>query len=316
MLQSLEDSAPYPILVVEDNHFLRHVLCKLLEEDGHQVTAVPDGVAALAHLQRNTCPIVITDWVMPGMDGLELCRAIRALPLECYIYVLLLTSQESKEDLILGLEAGADEYLVKPVNEAELRVRLKIARRILNLERSLKQSLEELKHLSVKDPLTELYNRRFLAERLPQEIKRASRYGRSLSLIMLDIDHFKEINDTHGHGTGDQVLKACAEVLQEAIRQDVDWAARYGGEEFLLILPETDHAGALVVAERLRRHFAEEPLSVGDIQIGFTASFGVSTYPHERHQGSLGAETLLEAADRALYQAKKTGRNKVCALPL
>lgn len=315
MLQSLGASSPYPILLVEDNHFLRHVLCNMLQEDGHAVTAVADGAAALEHLRQQSCPIVITDWVMAGMDGLDLCRAIRSLDLDCYTYVMLLTAQESKADLITGLEAGADEYLIKPINEAELRARLKIAQRILNLERSLKQSLEELKHLSVKDPLTELYNRRFLADRLPQEIKRAARYCRNLSLIMLDIDHFKMVNDSYGHGAGDAVLKVCAEALQEAIRQDVDWAARYGGEEFLLILPETDHAGALVVAERLREQFAGAPLEVGELHIAITASFGVSTCPHDR-RGALGAEALLEAADRALYQAKKTGRNKVCSLPL
>lgn len=315
MLQTLGESPPYPVLVVEDNHFLRHVLCNLLQEDGNAVTAVADGEAALAHLRQDPCPIVITDWVMPGMDGLELCRAIRSLEQDCYTYIILLTAQESKADLVTGLEAGADEYLIKPINEAELRARLKIAKRILNLERSLKQSLEELKHLSVKDPLTELYNRRFLAERLPQEIKRAARYGRNLSLIMLDIDHFKRINDNFGHFAGDGVLKLCAGMLQEAIRQDVDWAARYGGEEFLLILPETDHAGALVVAERLRERFAGAPMAVGEFEIGMTASFGVSTWPHNR-RGALGAEALLEAADRALYQAKKTGRNKVCSLPL
>lgn len=315
MVKSHDENPCYPILVVEDNHFLRHVLCNLLQEDGHEVTAVADGVAALGHLRQNPCPIVITDWVMPGLDGLELCRQIRRLEQDGYTYVILLTAQESKADLITGLEAGADEYLIKPINEGELRARLKIAQRILNLEQSLKQSLEELKHLSLKDPLTELYNRRFLAERLPQEIRRAGRYGRNLSLIMLDIDHFKAINDNYGHGAGDGVLKLCAGMLQEAIRQDVDWAARYGGEEFLLILPETDHAGALVVAERLREQLAGAPMEVGGLAIALTSSFGVSTYPHDR-LGSLGAETLLEAADRALYQAKNTGRNKVCSLPL
>lgn len=315
MPQPLETNVPDPILVVEDNHLLRHVLCNMLTEEGHAVTGVADGLAALEHLREQTCQIVLTDWVMPGMDGLALCQAIRALPRECYTYIILLTAQESKDDLITGLESGADEYLVKPVNEAELRARLKIARRILDLERSLKQSLEELRNLSVKDPLTELYNRRYLAERLPQEIKRAARYGRNLSLIMLDLDHFKEVNDRHGHGAGDGVLKACAGVLQEAIRQEVDWAARYGGEEFLLILPETDHAGALLVAERLRAHFAHQPLRIGNLNISQTASFGVSTYPHSRG-GALGAETLLEAADRALYQAKQGGRNQVCSLPL
>lgn len=315
MLPSLEESSSEPILVVEDNLFLRQVLSTLLTDEGHAVTAVADGVAALEHLRAHPCQIVLTDWVMPEMDGLALCRAIRALPLASYTYIILLTAQESKDDLVTGLESGADEYLIKPVSAAELRARLKIARRILNLERSLKQSLEELRNLSVKDPLTELYNRRYLAERLPQEIKRAARYGRNLSLIMLDLDHFKAINDRYGHGTGDGVLKICAEALQEAIRQEIDWAARYGGEEFLLILPETDHGEALLVAERLREHFARQPWRIGSLEVGLTASFGVATYPHHR-RGTLGAQVLLEAADRALYQAKNGGRNKVCSMPL
>lgn len=315
MLRPLGESSPYSILVVEDNHFLRHVLCTMLQEDGHAVTAMADGDAALQHLRQQPCPIVITDWVMPGMDGLDLCRAIRGLEQDCYTYIILLTAQESKDDLITGLEAGADEYLIKPITEAELRARLKIAQRILNLERSLKQSLEELKLLSLKDPLTELYNRRFLAERLAQELRRAARYRRNLSLIMLDLDHFKGINDTHGHGAGDAVLKCCAGILQETIRLDVDWAIRHGGEEFLLVLPETDHCGALLLAERIRERIATTPLAVGEVEISLTASFGVSTYPHDR-RGNLGAEVLLEAADRALYQAKETGRNKVCSIPL
>lgn len=315
MLQSLGEGASYPILVVEDNHFLRHVLCTLLQDDGHAVTAMADGEAALKHLRQQPFPIVITDWLMPGMDGIDLCRAIRSLEQDGYTYIILLTAQESKDDLITGLEAGADEYLIKPINEAELRARLKIAQRILNLERSLKQSLEELKLLSVKDPLTELYNRRFLAERLAPELKRAARYGRNLSLIILDLDHFKGINDTHGHGAGDAVLKVCAGMLQEAIRLDLDWAVRLGGEEFLLILPETDHDGAVMLAERIRERIAATPLAVGEVEIPLTASLGVSTYPHDR-RGNLGAEVLLEAADRALYQAKKTGRNKVCSIPL
>lgn len=317
MLRSPQDTAPtFPVLVVEDNQLLRKIMEELIANVGFPVTTVAGGAEALARLEREYFPIVVTDWMLPGVDGLELCRTIRRRDAENYTYLILATAQNSREEMVAGLEAGADEYLVKPVNQAELAARLNIARRILALEQNLKKSLAEITRLSLRDPLTEAFNRRFLIERLPQEIKRSYRYQRPLSLVLLDLDHFKVVNDTYGHQAGDRVLRACAEVVQEAIRDDIDWMVRYGGEEFVLVLPETDIEGAVAVAERLRRQMETRLIPCGEAGIRVTASFGVAAlalFPEKRR---LGPEALLEAADRCLYQAKREGRNRVKGLQL
>ncbi len=317
MMHSIRTAAfPHPILVVEDNLLMRKLLEGSLQDAGYDVVSATNGREALELYDKGYFPIIVTDWVMPEMDGLELCRAIRSRGSERYAYIILMTSQDSKENLVTGLEGGADEYLVKPVNQAELNVRLKTARRILDLENSLKNSLEEIKNLSLKDPLTGLYNRRYLNERLPQEIVRAYRYDRSISLIMLDIDHFKEVNDRYGHHVGDRVLQGCADCINGSVRNEVDWLARYGGEEFVLVLPETDLTGSLAVAERLRRIVGSMVTRLNDREIRITASFGVAAIPPNRHKSVCTAETLIEQADRCLYEAKREGRNRAKGVEL
>jgi diguanylate cyclase (GGDEF)-like protein len=215
------------------------------------------------------------------------------------------------------LEAGADEYLVKPVHRAELTMRLKTADRILSLESSLKKSYEEIKALSVKDPLTKVYNRGYLDERLVHEVKRTFRFERPLSLIMLDIDHFKIINDTYGHSTGDQILKECAWFMSNCVRKEIDWVARYGGEEFVIVLPETPLAGALVGAERSRAGLASHVIDAGGTELRITASFGVTSFtPCDQKEDLTMAAALVERADTCLYQAKKEGRNRVVSAQL
>lgn len=305
---------PYPVLIAEDNALLRAVLEGSLREIGYDVVAAIDGKDALSRIQSGYFPLVITDWVMPVMDGPELCRTVRSLGLEHYTYLILLTSRDSKESIISGLEAGADEYLVKPVTPEELTVRLMTARRIIDLESSLKQSMEEVRLLTMRDPLTGIYNRRYLEDRLHQEVKRTFRYERPISVVMFDIDHFKRVNDTWGHLVGDQVLKACAESVRSGVRENIDWPVRYGGEEFVVVLPETDMAGAVIVAERLRQRIALIQTSVGDGAVTVTASFGVASFtpPDQKEDLSIG-EVLLERADRCLYRAKGEGRNRVCS---
>ncbi|WP_305041354.1 diguanylate cyclase [Geoalkalibacter sp.] len=310
MMHAPSSSPPgYPVLIVEDNPPLCRLLQETLGEAGHASVCVGSGPQALAQLEGEYFPIVVTDLAIPGMDGLDLCRTIRARFQNHYIYIIVLTARDSQEDLLEGLEAGADEYLVKPVGAAELRARLKIARRILALEQSLKKSLEEFKSLSVIDALTGFFNRRYLVEHLPQEIKRAVRYGRPLSILLFDFDHFKDVNDRFGHLVGDEVLRQCASCVGEALRQDLDWAVRYGGEEFLVVLPETPLEGALVVAERLRRCFAERDILTTAGALRVTASFGVASLPRMAPQQRLPMETLIECADRRLYEAKSEGRN-------
>jgi len=301
----------YPILIVEDNPVSRKLLEKTLKKCGYTVVSASTGEEALKKLQEDFFPIVITDWMMPGMDGLQLCREIRTMDLPGYVFIILLTAKDTKEDLIEGLEAGADDYLTKPVNFPELKARLKSGIRILELERSLKKANEEIRLLSITDSLTGCYNRHFLMERLRHEIKRARRYNHALAVIMCDIDHFKKVNDLYGHQVGDLVLKSFSKTISSAIRKDVDWVARYGGEEFLVVLPETTWQGAMALAERLRRLVAEVKTATphGDIQI--TASFGVAGFDRSVPDECVSLEQLINAADTYMYLAKQEGRDRV-----
>ncbi len=307
----------FPILVVEDNPVTRRLLQKTLKRSGYHVVAVENGRQALEVFRKQFFPIVITDWVMPEMDGLELCRTIREMELPGYVVIILLTAKDSKDDIIRGLDAGADDYLTKPFNHPELVARLRAGIRILNLEKSLKEANEEIRILSITDPLTGCYNRGFLTERLNQEIKRARRYGRALSLCLCDIDHFKRINDTFGHQTGDLVLKEFVKIIEESIRKDVDWVARYGGEEFVVILPETDLQGGICMAERLRASVEASTIEIPAADsIKITASFGVTAFGPETPEAVISPEAMINTADQLMYQAKKEGRNRIKGAPL
>ena len=235
----------FPILIAEDDAVTRMLLEKTLIKEGHEVVSVENGQKAFDLFKESFFPIVMTDWMMPEMDGLELCRAIRQKENPGYVFIVLLTAKDSQDDIISGLEAGADEYLTKPFNRAELIARLNTGRRFLEQEKALKQANEEIRILSITDPLTGCSNRGFLNTRLPQEIQRAVRYNRPLSIFMCDIDHFKKVNDTYGHQAGDLVLKEFSKRINDSIRDKVDMLARYGGEEFLVTLPETGLDGAL-----------------------------------------------------------------------
>ena len=296
-------SFPFPILIVDDNRLLRNMLEASLKAAGYQVVAAENGKEALDIFNRGYYPIVMTDWVMPEMDGLELCRAIRADKSGNYTYIVLLTSQDSKNDIIAGLEAGADEYLVKPMHQAELLTRLKTARRILDLESSLKKSLEEIASLSRIDPLTGIYNRRYMEERLPPEIKRAYRYERSLAVMLVGVNRFRDVTGAHGHYAGELVLKECAACMTEAVRKEIDWLARSGEETFVVVLPETDAAGAMILAKRLRVRIASMAVKSYDKEIRVTAAFGVASFTASQEKEGMTPQILLDQADRCLQLA-------------
>ena len=301
----------FPILIAEDDAVTRMLLKKILLKAGHEVVAVENGQKAFDLLEESFFPIVLTDWMMPEMDGLELCRAIRQKENPGYVFIVLLTAKDSQDDLISGLEAGADEYLTKPFNKAELIARLNTGRRFLEQERALRQANEEIRILSITDPLTGCSNRGCLNTRLPQEIQRAGRYNRPLSIVMCDIDYFKKVNDTYGHQAGDTVLKEFSKRLKDSIRDKVDMLARYGGEEFLVTLPETDLDGALHMSERLRRVISEKKFNLGTKKIKITASFGVAGFNSGNAGDEISFDIMIRHADKYLYQAKNEGRNRV-----
>ena len=305
----------YPVLIVEDNALSRQILEGSLAKAGYSVASANNGREALEMLDQQYYPIVITDLLMPEMDGLEFCRSIRARELPGYVFVMMITSMDSPDDIVAGLQAGADEYVPKPVNRSELIARLNTGKRVLGLERSLKQAYEEIRVLAITDPLTRVYNRGHFSTRLPDELARAFRYQRALSIALCDIDHFKRVNDTYGHQAGDVVLREFARILSDTTRPKIDWVARYGGEEFVIVLPETGLEGATRMAERVRRRIASASISAGTEQLRITASFGVSGFDSPP-EGGVSPETLIGRADALLYQAQEGGRNRVVSGPL
>jgi two-component system cell cycle response regulator len=290
------------ILIAEDQPtsalLLRHSLARL----GHQVDVAGDGEVAWEMIRDSDARLLISDWMMPRLDGPDLCRRIREAALDRYIYIILLTTRDRQEDKLKGLRAGADDFLTKPLDPEELAVRLEVACRILAVhENSARQNLK-LAELAATDELTNVKNRRRFREDLDLLFSQAGRYNSPLSLIMLDIDHFKQYNDTFGHPAGDDVLRGVGATLQAELRIH-DVVARFGGEEFIVLLPATGSTEALQVAERLRASLANRDWPHRKI----TASFGVSM---------LGPTTptaadLVDQADRALYQSKEQGRDRV-----
>lgn len=301
------------VLAVEDDPMTLMIVSGVVEAAGHECLTAADGAAAWELLQGAGADVVISDWRMPVMDGLELCRRIRA-DIDGYTYVVLATSRSDRSEVLAGMQAGADDYLTKPLDLADLKVRLIAAERVTALHARLAEQQAELERLNAElaesarvDALTGLFNRRALAEDLPRMLARCERHGHELSLVMLDVDHFKGYNDHFGHGAGDEALASVAAVLMSSGRT-TDLFYRYGGEEFLCLFPQGS-AAAVAAAERLRR--AVEDLGLQHPPSGHgvvTVSAGVSTWSRG---GAVTSKALLADADAALYVAKADGRNVV-----
>jgi len=307
----MNDAATLRLLLVEDEPTQLLFMKRLLLRAGYDVHTAADGEEALAKLSEGRFQLLVTDWDMPGMDGVTLCRRVRESDLPGYLYVLLLTGHTSTEALVAGLEAGADDYIRKPANEAELLARLKAGQRIVRLEQSLREANTKIQHLSILDPLVGTFNRRYLNQQLMQEIERARRYGRPLAAVMADLDFFKDVNDRHGHQVGDEVLRGFVELAASSVRHASDWIARYGGEEFVIVLPETDLAGAARTAEKIRSQCASTAYNTAAGALTVTASFGVAALDTVPGPIGAAAESLLRQADAALYRSKHEGRNRV-----
>jgi len=297
------------VLLVDDEPTQRLITARLLKRAGFQVDTAENGREALARIAEFSYPLLITDWEMPEMDGVALCRAVRSATTDGYVYTILLTSRDAIEHLVAGLQAGADDYLIKPVLEPELLARLNTGKRIVTLERSLRAVNEENRRLSITDPLTGAFNRRHLMEQLPIEIERSVRYAHALSLLMCDVDHFKRINDTYGHQSGDVVLKRVVETIRGKVR-GTDWVARYGGEEFVIVLPETPYTSALKVAESLRVALSQLFIESNGQDLSVTASFGVTGWDTAVPVAST-VDAMVARCDASVYESKAAGRNRV-----
>ena len=292
------------VLIAEDDPVTRRLLEIHLRKWGYEVLSVCDGREALEEIEKPEAPsLVISDWMMPGMDGLELCRRIRELEGFGYIYFIIITAKGRKEDVIKGLGAGADDYLIKPVDQEELKCRVKIGQRIIELE-------HRILRLASTDALTGMLNRWAFMEKMGIEIHRSTRENTPFSLLLADIDYFKKINDTFGHQAGDLVLQKFSEQLSNFLRP-YDFVGRYGGEEFVVCLPGADDLQARLVAERIRERVEEMriPLANSAQPVQITASFGVA---FSRLGPKETVDSITRRADEAMYRAKREGRNRVC----
>lgn len=296
------------ILVAEDDP----VYCKMLEvmlvKWGYEVIICFNGLNAWEILTSKDAPkFVILDWMMPGMDGMEVCRKIRENIKDTYVYILLLTAKDEMKDIIEGMETGADDYITKPFHTSELKVRLRAGRRILELQEELISSRERLRIMATRDALTGLLNRGAIVDALHRRLAHAEREGIPVGVVISDIDYFKNINDTFGHPAGDAVLRETAKRLQSMARP-YDDIGRYGGEEFLIVLPGSNLAVTVNYAERLRACFEENAVKTNEGIIPATMSMGATA---SIEGTATEADSIIRIADRALYKAKNNGRNRV-----
>ena len=298
------------ILIAEDDAVSRRLLQRTLENWGHTVHATSNGEDAWELYRQNRARLVITDWVMPRLDGPGLCQRIAAAQEGSHdpAYVIMLTSRDSTEDLAAGLGAGANDFIAKPFHQEELRARLRNGERILALQEQLIGAREQMRRLAMTDPLTQMLNRRALLDALRRDEDRMRRERRPLGVVMVDIDHFKHVNDRHGHAAGDVVLQLVGQSLESCVRGG-DYVGRWGGEEFLVALPGADPIQCAEVAERCRSSIAAQKAQLDGGEIAqITASFGsASTEGSDREE----LMSLIENADKALYWAKESGRNRV-----
>jgi len=295
------------ILIADDDPVSCSLLDRLLNKWGYEVIAARNGTDAWEVLQADPAPrVALLDWMMPGIDGVEICRRVRARSSQPYVYIMLLTANDKVGNLVEGLESGADDYLTKPFHPQELRARLRVGLRMLDLETNLVEARENLRFKASHDALTSIWNRGAIIELLERELSRARREGSSVGILLADIDHFKGINDTRGHLVGDEVLRAVTGRLKGEVRS-YDAVGRYGGEEFLILLPGCDNAKLTAKAGQLVKLVERSSIETSAGPVPATISIGGIASGDSPHAE---LKSLLRAADTALYRAKLSGRNR------
>ena len=304
-----EDRGRFLIAIVDDDAAIRRLVRLFLARSGYDVVEFATGEEARRQLHTSPWDLAILDRRLPDMDGVVLCHELKSDPQLRNRYIIMLTGEADQEDKVEGLDLGADDYITKPFQPAELLARIRAGKRIVDLQKELMETNKRLELLSITDGLTKLYNHRHFQDELARAFEESQRYQRPLSLAIIDIDFFKKVNDSYGHAVGDEVLKAVAKIFQESIRA-TDLAARYGGEEFAVMMPETELQDALTFAEKIRSLIETTPFQTSAGPLHATVSVGVASVPHSKLHAAKG---VVVAADKALYRAKRNGRNQVQA---
>ncbi len=300
------------VLIAEDDVVFRRILEATLLKWGYEVISACDGDEAWRLLQSPNAPrLVILDWMMPGLDGIEICQRVRSQTDKPYTYILLLSAKGHRGDMIAGLDAGADDYITKPFDPMEMRGRLRAGQRIVELQEQLLAAREELQYIASHDSLTRLWNRPAIIAALKKHLAQARQSGGSVTVAMADVDHFKNINDTFGHSVGDAVLFEIAQRMMRSVRP-YDSIGRYGGEEFLIVFEGCGSTEAIPLAERLRKRVGEERIRLEEASLAVTISVGVAVSAPEDDEN---IEAIIHRADAALYLAKNSGRNRVVYAP-
>jgi diguanylate cyclase (GGDEF)-like protein len=299
------------VLIVDDDELVLERLQELVLANGYRVRTTTSGLHALEMLETSADSIVISDLSMPVIDGLELCRRIRTLDRREYVYIILLTVSDEDQDIVAGLDAGADDYISKRTSAVQFAARLRAANRVLALEYSMLSALAKNHELAMTDELTGVRNRRYFIRHVDEELKRSQATGGNVSILLLDVDHFKKVNDTYGHGAGDIVLKTLTQQITGCLRRATDWCARLGGEEFAVVLEGAGIVEALACAERVRQSIESHSFVVAPHSIRATVSIGVGSLADIAHRQPVNALSLLAFADNHLLASKAAGRNRV-----